>query len=85
MVTLQGVRLPKFDKNRHIEQQRALIFDNDKYKYDLILNTNFLSKVGIKLDYDTRDMECYCSILPMRPHDGRTSTNFGDMEDQYFN
>ena len=84
MVTLQDVRLPKFDKNRHIEQQRALIFDNDKYKYDLILSTSFLSKVGIKLDYDTRDMEWYCSILPIRPHAGLTSTDFGDMEVQYF-
>ena len=84
MVTLRDVRLPEFDKNRHIEQQRALIFDNDKCKYDLILGTNFLSKVGIKLDYNTGNMEWYDSILPMRPRKGLTSTDFDDMEDQYF-
>ena len=75
---------PNLIKNKHLEQQRALIFDNDECKYDLILGNNFLSKVGIKLDYDTRDMEWYCSILPMRPHAGFTSTDLGDMEDQYF-
>ena len=49
MVTLQDVCLPKFDKNRHIEQQCALIFDTKMCKYDIKLATNFVSKDGIKL------------------------------------
>ena len=84
IVTLRDVHLPKFDTKRHIEQQRALIFDSEKCKYDLILGANFLSKVGINLDHDTGNMEWYNSILPTRPRVGLTSTDFDDMEDQYF-
>ena len=35
IVTLRDVRLPEFDKNRSISQQRALIFDNDNCKYEI--------------------------------------------------
>jgi hypothetical protein len=44
VVTLGDLRLPEIDKNKHISQQKALVFDNDKVKYDIILGTNFLSK-----------------------------------------
>ena len=84
IVTLRDVRLPEFDKNRSISQQRALIFDNDNCKYDMILGTNFLTKAGIKLDYDTGNMIWYDSTLPMRPSYGLTSEDFDAMEDQYF-
>jgi hypothetical protein len=50
VVTLRDLRLPEFDKNRRISQQKALVFDNDHVKYDVILGTNFLSKTGIKLN-----------------------------------
>jgi hypothetical protein len=33
-----------FDKNRCINQQKVLVFENDNVKYDIILGTNFLSK-----------------------------------------
>ena len=83
-VVLRDVRLPEFDKNRRISEQRALIFDSDTCKYDVILGTDFLSKAGIKLNYETGNMEWYDSILPMRPRSGLTSTDFDAMEDQYF-
>jgi hypothetical protein len=50
VIPMQDIRLPKFDKNRHINQQKVLVFDNDNVKYDIILGTNFLSKTGIKLN-----------------------------------
>ena len=83
VVTLRDIRLPEFDKNRHVDQQRALIFDNDKCKYDVIFGTNFLSKVGIKLDYETGEMTWFDNVLPMRPSTGLTSTDFAVMEDHY--
>ena len=83
VVTLQRVRLPEFDKNRCVNEQDALVFDNDGCKYDIIFGTNFLSKVGIKLDYDTGQMQWFDNILPMRPHQ-LTSSDFITMEDQYF-
>ena len=47
VVTLRDLRLPEFDKNRSISQQKALVFDNDHVRYDIILGTNFLSRTGI--------------------------------------
>jgi hypothetical protein len=51
VVTIQDSRLPKFNKNRRINQQKVLVSDNDNVKYNIILGTNFLSKTGIKLNY----------------------------------
>jgi hypothetical protein len=51
VVTMQDLRLPKFDKNRRINQQKVLFFDNDNVKYDIILSKNLLSKTGFKPNY----------------------------------
>jgi hypothetical protein len=48
VVTMQDFRLPEFDKNRCINQQMILVFDNDNAKYNIILSTNLLSKTGFK-------------------------------------
>ena len=50
VVTIQDIRLPKFDNNRPINQHEVLVVDNDNVKYNIILGTNFLSKTGIKLN-----------------------------------
>ena len=83
MVILRDIRLPEFDKNRRISQQRALIFDNDNCKYDVILGTDFLSKTGIKLDYDAGEMTWFDNVIPLRPRSGLNSFDFDAMEDQY--
>ncbi len=57
VVTMQGIRLPEFDKSRCINQQKVVVFNNDNVKYDIILGTNFLSKTGIKLNYSEGNME----------------------------
>eukprot|EP00804_Cyclotella_cryptica_P018077 CCRYP_017618-RF/>CCRYP_017618-RF protein AED:0.32 eAED:0.31 QI:0/0/0/1/0/0/2/0/448 len=67
VVTLRDLRLPEFDKNRRISQQKALVFDNDQVRYDVILGTNFLSKAGIKLNYSEGKMEWFDCSLPLRP------------------
>ena len=59
------------------------MFDHDDCKYDIILGTNFLSKVGIKLNYDTGLMEWYDVTLPLCPHRGIDSKEFDVMEDKY--
>jgi hypothetical protein len=51
VIRMQDLRLPKFDKNRRINQQKVLVFDNDNVKYNIILSTNLLSKTGFKLNY----------------------------------
>jgi hypothetical protein len=40
VITMQDLRLPEFNKNRHINQQKVLVFDNCNVKYDIILSTN---------------------------------------------
>ena len=50
MVHLRDLRLPKFDNNKRIDKQKALIFEN-KRRYDIILWRNFITKSGIDIKY----------------------------------
>jgi len=84
MVTLRDIHLPEFDKNRCINEQRALVFDNANCKYDIILGTKFLSKTVLKLDFETGEMKWYDTILPMRPTSGLASIDFDDMVNQFY-
>jgi hypothetical protein len=59
VVTMQDLRLPEYDKNRRINQQKVLVFDNDNIKYDIILSTNLLSKTGFKSNCSERNMEWF--------------------------
>lgn len=83
MVTLRDLRLPEFDKNRRIEQQKALVFDTE-CRYDIILGTDFLSKAGISINYDTGFMEWYENIIPLRDPIGLNAETFDEMEDSLF-
>ena len=53
MVVTRGLILPKFDKKRVVEQQKALVFDGE-CKYNVILGTYFLSKSGVDIKYSSR-------------------------------
>jgi hypothetical protein len=78
---MRDLRLPEFDKNRRINQQKDLVFDNDNVKYDIILGTNFLSKTGIKLNYSEGNMEWFDCSIPLHPPGGLDSKEFDPMED----
>ena len=84
LVTLRDIRLPEFDKNRRITQQKCLVFDNDDCNYDIILGTNFLRKAGIVLDYDKQEMKWYDCTLPLRPKGALDSAEFDAMEDSFY-
>ena len=83
MVTLRDFRLPEFDKNRSVEEQKALVFDSP-CRYDLILGSDFLAKAGININYETGFMEWFDSILPLRDPKGLQSQDFDEMEDAMF-
>ena len=83
VVTMQDLRLPKFNKNRHIKQQKVLVFDNDNLKYDIILGANFLSKTGIKLNFAEGNMEWFDCSIPRCPPEGLDSKEFDSMEDMF--
>jgi hypothetical protein len=53
MVVLHNLRLPELDKNRNVDQQKALVFDADSCRYDKILGSDFLSKKGIDVKCST--------------------------------
>jgi hypothetical protein len=80
VVTMQDLRLPKFDKNRHINQQKVLVFDNNNVKYDNILGTNFFSKTGIKLNYSKANMEWFDCSIPLCLPGGLDLNKFDAME-----
>eukprot|EP00804_Cyclotella_cryptica_P019679 CCRYP_016447-RA/>CCRYP_016447-RA protein AED:0.36 eAED:0.36 QI:0/0/0/1/0/0/3/0/315 len=84
VVTLRDLRLPEFDKNQRISQQKALVFDNDHIRYDVILGANFLLKAGIKLNYSEGKMEWFDCSLPLQPPGGLDSKDFDAMEDMFF-
>ena len=49
MVYLQELKLPKFDKNRQVDEHKALIFYG-KCCYGIILGADFLTKMGIDIN-----------------------------------
>ena len=85
VVMMRDLRLPKFDKNRRINQQKILVFDNDNVKYDIILGTNFLSETGIKLNYSEGNMEWFDCSIPLCQPGGLDSKEFKAMEDMFHN
>ncbi len=66
MVMLHNLRLPELDKNRNVDQQKALIFDADSCRYDMILGADFFSKTGIDVKYSTGTTEWFDNELPLR-------------------
>jgi len=83
VVMMRDLRLPKFNKNRRINQQKVLVFDNNNVKYNIILGTNFLSKTGIKLKYSEGNMEWFDCSIPLCPPGGLDSKEFDAMEDMF--
>jgi hypothetical protein len=83
VVMMRDLRLPKFDKNRRINQQKVLVFDNNNVKYDIILVTNFLSKTGIKLNYSEGNMEWFDCSIPLRLSGDLDSNEFDAMDEMF--
>jgi hypothetical protein len=68
---MHNLRLPnpKFDKNRNVNQQQALVFQSETCKYNVILGADVLTKIGIDVKYSTRTMEWFDSeLLLHNPH-----------------
>ncbi len=64
MVVMRKIRLPKFNKNWVVEEQKALVFDG-QCKYDVIFGADFLSKTGIDIKYSSRIIEWFGNEQPM--------------------
>jgi hypothetical protein len=66
MVALRNPRLPELDKNQNVNQQKALMFDADSCRYDVILGADFLSKTGIDVKYSTGTIEWFDNEWSLR-------------------
>jgi hypothetical protein len=64
MVVMRKIRLPKFNKNCVVEEQKALVFDG-QCKYNVIFGADFLSKTGIDIKYSSGIIEWFDNELPM--------------------
>ncbi len=80
---MRDLRLPKFDKNRRINQQKVLVFDNNNIKNNIILGTNFLFKTEMKLNYSEGNMEWFDCSIPLYPPGGLDLNNVNEMEDMF--
>ncbi len=81
MMVLRNLRLPELDKNCNIDQQKALIFDADSCKYDVILGADLLSKTGIDVKYSTGTIEWFDNELPLRDTHILQNKDFSTMAD----
>jgi hypothetical protein len=59
ILVLRNLRLPELDKNRNVDQQKALLFKADSCRYDVMLGADFLSKTGIDVKYSTGTREWF--------------------------
>ncbi len=55
----------ELDKNRNVDQQKALIFESETCKYDVILGADFLTKAGIDVKNSTGTIEWFENELPL--------------------
>ena len=64
VVIMHNLRLPEFDKNRNVDQQKALVFQSKTCKNDVILGAD-----GIDVKYGTGAMEWFDNGLQLHnPH-----------------
>jgi hypothetical protein len=65
IVIMRNLRLPEFNKNRNVNQQKALVFQAETCKYNVILGADFLTKTDIDVKYSTGTMEWFNNELPL--------------------
>jgi transposase InsO family protein len=58
------MKFPEFDANLTVDTQEFLVFDAP-CAYDLILGNDFLIKIGLKVNYETLELEWLGRKLPM--------------------
>jgi hypothetical protein len=69
VVIMCNLRLPEFDESRNVDQQKALVFQSEICKYDVILGADFLTKTGIDGKYSTGTMKWFDNELSLHnPH-----------------
>jgi hypothetical protein len=69
MVIVRNLRLPEFEKTRNVEQQKALIFQSETFKYNVILGDDFLTKQALTPNTAQEPLVWFNNELPLHnPH-----------------
>ena len=55
-VSLDSVILPKFDRSKNVQGQKALVFDMPTCQYNLVLGGDFLHCTKITIDYNLKNI-----------------------------
>jgi hypothetical protein len=50
---MRNLRLPEFDKNINIDEQKARVFQSETCKYNVILGADFFGKISTDAKYST--------------------------------
>ena len=66
-----------------IDCHNALVFDTP-CRYDIIFGTDFLNKVGMKINFEDSVVEWYDSKLPLYDPRGLGLEDFKEMEDSLY-
>ena len=82
VVHLRDLRLPEFDKNRCVDENKALVFKG-KCRYDVILGADFLGKAGIIINYEKDICEWLGLTIPMRNANDLMEEDFHAMAESF--
>ncbi len=68
-LTIDGIRLPEFDRNAVIETQQFQVFSAD-CRFDLILGMDFLTMAGVDIFLSTLEVSAFSclSLKDLKPH-----------------
>ena len=64
LVHMRDLRLPEFNQCRSFSEHKALIFDGP-CKYDIIIEADFLTKAGLAIDYQAKEVNWFGDTIPL--------------------
>ena len=64
-------------------QKKALVFNHNKFQYDIILENDFLTKSGITILYSIGTTEWFENVLPIREPHKANNSEYLAMADAY--
>lgn len=74
LLTMDGLRLPEFDRNAVVQTQQFQVFSAD-CRFDLILGMDFMTKVGVDILLNTLEVEIFGVKLPMSTYGSASRTS----------
>ena len=74
LLTIDGLRLPEFNRNAVIQSHEFQVFSAD-CRFDLILGMDFMKKVGVDILLSSLEVEAFGVRLPMSSYGSAPRTS----------